>query len=283
MGVLRRIEHLEDWEKRLKSLHRPYKKILYGSSTALVYGNNKIQFVGKLGDERLEGFHIIGNFKKHLIKEIDNLTYNMKLKDTDLFYSWYHHENIIKNLESEIGIMDINSCYYDTANLLGYVTPKQYESAYKKPKEYKKARNIAIGCLSMNKTVFEVDENGEIKIADPILADERMKAIRRTIIDFVGQFTLAVYNQFPEDVFMMVTDCFYYNRRIEKDLREFITSHGYTVKNVIGDFFELKEKNTGIEAYIYDYKDCRIKPYKMSKGQEVNVYLKKAQKLNSHG
>jgi hypothetical protein len=273
--VILRIDHLKSWEDRMQRLRTPYKKILYGASTEIIYGDKKMHFVGNIGDERFEGFHIVGIFKKELIKNIDTLEYNKKINDRSLFYIWHHKENILRHMNSQIGIMDINSCYFDTANILGYVSKNLYKNAYKKVSEYKTARNIAIGSLATNKTVFEIDENGKSKLCSPILADERYKAIRRTIIYHVGKFSLEVLAQFPNDIFMFQTDCFYYNKKIEKDLKEFVNSHGYNVKTTIGDLLSFSETNTSVIISIYDYKDCKYKDYKMSKANEVNNYLNK--------
>jgi hypothetical protein len=273
--MFHRQEALPNWEARLKRLRTPYKKISYGSTIVLDYYDRKNYFVGNIGDKNLAGMHIIPLLKNHLLKNIDNLTYNTRLRDSDLFYTWWHKENAERLIKKEIGMMDINNCYWETAKILGYLDDNLYKIGYRKVKEYKKARNISIGALNTAKMVFEYNEEGILIKKYPVPADERLKAIRRTIINFVGQFSLAAMRQFPNDIFMYKTDCFYYNKNIEKQLHEFITDHGHTSKKWIGDLIKVntREESAGGELLIYDYKDIKFKTYSMSGSNEVNEYL----------
>ncbi len=272
-----RHELLKTWEHRVKTLKIPYRKVMYGNSTVLEYADKKIYFVGNVGDEKFEGIHLISLFRRHLLKNIDTLVYDTKLKDSDLVYTWWSKDQIKRFEKKSVGIMDINSCYFETAKMMGYVDERLYKSAYKKINEYKLARNIAIGALNKRKIIKLYNKEGKLINSYPELPDERLKAIRRSIVNYVGQFSLAVFREFPSDIFMYQTDCFYFDNAIKNKLRDFVCDHGYTVKSWVGDMFQLHFDDVlnKIVVNMYDFKVHGLKVYKMGSRGEVNRWIKK--------
>lgn len=263
---------VKKYEERIINLGIPYTKTIYGATSILSYDDKNMYFIGSVGQEKLEGIHIIGNAKNYIIKNVDSFSMDKKIKDKDLIYTWWDREQCKNLINSEIGMMDIDRCYWSTAKILGYLDEKTYQSGMLKH-EYKKACNIVIGSLAMPKYVMKYDGKGELISSKFVEADERTKCARRNVINYVGQLSLAAYQEFEGSIFMFQTDCFYYDKKIESQLKSYIEKNGYSVKinaATVSDFIDNKVSSI-LELSIEG--EDEPKKYNLSEGRQIKYYL----------
>lgn len=155
------------------------------------------------------------------------IDFNMFLVDNNITY--FVSKDNFKKFENEvINSFDINHCYWRTAYLAGYIKEKTYLKGISN-NEYKEALHIILGSLARTQYISEYEYDREIKRYSEY-ANINYAAFWHKIKELVYKLFIEFKTNFPNDLLMFKTDCFYFNPEITTKVIEFLTKKGYTSK-----------------------------------------------------
>lgn len=224
MGSSRKFEKDIEWDKK----HIPEFSVTYFGSAATIeiYGYKFIYFGDGTRESYLPGIFLGRNLHKDLEKYIlkHGLPENYS---KDIVVKAASPKNLKRFEEEVLCAYDISHCYWRTAYLMKFITEKTYLKGLEKP-EYKDALHVIIGALGRH-VITEYYKDG-MKISVPDFKNYIYQPFFYLIKDYVFKLFVAVKKEFPEDLCMWKTDCFYFNPAKTNEIVFFIESFGYTLK-----------------------------------------------------
>ena len=143
-------------------------------------------------------------------------------------------DNIQANLGSRVTAIDINSCHWSTAHLLGFMTDKTFARGLASGK--KKGLLVSIGSLNKKEQV-DVYRDGEL--VESYYDEEkhaRYSPFYWAVISRVRDVMMRLYEEFRDDFYMWLTDCAFVNPKRRDDVREFLAKEGFKTKHYDIDF-----------------------------------------------
>lgn len=154
----------------------------------------------------------------------------------------YSNRNITRNFKNLCVAVDITACYWQSAFNLGVIDEKTYKLGMSKDREYKIARNVAIG--SIGAMIFHQKyENGKLVFSE--ITRRPGACARLDIIDHVWQVALRISEKLGKDFLMYLTDCFYVPATRIDDLCKYIEDEGYKWKLHQVGFEKIERMSTG--------------------------------------
>lgn len=156
----------------------------------------------------------------------------------------FNPKNIKYALYKKNYSLDINSCYWNTANNKGIISEKLYKYGYTKNKEWKDARNISIGALG---TAVRVEKyrNGKLVERTPF-TPRPTNVCRLDIIDHVWNVCINdIRNQLGKNFLMFLTDCFFVNASVVDKVADLLELNGYQTKRAEVIFTGVKSMGAG--------------------------------------
>lgn len=203
------------------------KKI--GSTTRVIFKNGyERTFTESWGF--LSGAHLSGMLMKDVRERLDKGIYVPKEQNVerDCYNTLlYDPMNIFKNRNKEVWGIDINSCYWRTAYLIGAMSDGVYEQGNKRGTEWKISRNAAIGSLGAGVTE-SIYEKG--KVVSTIRYKRDLNTVRSDIIDHVWDISYRICSLVRDGFCMFLTDCFYVTPDKVEELDGLIRGYGYQTK-----------------------------------------------------
>jgi hypothetical protein len=164
----------------------------------------------------------------------------MRFRNNTIMYS---SERIRENLFKPCVSVDIIGCYWQTAFNLGVIDEKTYLIGISKDREYKDARNIAIGSIGSLLT-------HEKYVKGKLISTEKSRKFGATsrldVIDHVWAMANWIAQKLGPDFLMFLTDCFFVPEHRLKDLCNYIEEEGYKWKVEKCQFGEIRKMHTGI-------------------------------------
>jgi hypothetical protein len=164
----------------------------------------------------------------------------MRFRNNTIMYS---SQRIKENLFKPCVSVDITGCYWQTAYNLGVIDEKTYLLGISKDREYKDARNIAIGSIGAMIT-REKYVNG--KLVSTEKSRKFGATARLDIIDHVWAMANWISGKLGPDFLMFLTDCFFVPEHRTKDICSYIEQEGYKWKIERCQFGEVIPMHTGI-------------------------------------
>lgn len=157
----------------------------------------------------------------------------------------YSNTNIKKNFKNLCVAVDITACYWQTAFNLGVIDEKTYILGMSKDREYKTARNVAIG--SIGAMIFHQKyEKGKLVFSE--IKRRPGACARLDIIDHVWEVSQRIAAKLGKDFLMYLTDCFYVPATRTDDLCKYIEEEGYKWKLHQVGFEKIERMSTGIDV-----------------------------------
>lgn len=172
-----------------------------------------------------------------------------------------------------ISSIDINSCYWNTARNLGYISEKLYWRGINGCK--KKGLLVAIGCLNRLPQIDYYKDGKRVKTEYDYATNDKYAPFYWNIIYHTYELMMKSYELFGDKFYMWLTDCVFVDTECLVQAENFFKEAGYNTKNNTINF----DRYEGRRLIWYDYKAGREKGIYASKRDiKVNHELYKISK-----
>jgi hypothetical protein len=172
-----------------------------------------------------------------------------------------------------ISSIDINSCYWNTARMLGYISEKLYQRGMNGCK--KKGLLVAIGCLNKLPQIDYYKDGQHIKTDYDYETNEKYAPFYWNIIYHTYELMMRSYELFGDKFYMWLTDCVFVDTECLTEAEKFFEEAGYKTKTNTIDF----QRYEGRRLIWYDFKAGREKGiYSSSRDIKTNYELYKISK-----
>lgn len=251
-----------------KEKERNFKVISSGLSRCVIFESGiKFNFFPNDKGSRIEGAYFVNMVRSRIDKYIEkngllpicNDAIQVQLFNTDAI--------ALRGL-NPISCLDLNSCYWRTANLLGYIDDELYEKGVKSG--FKKGLLISIGSLNKLKHI-EVYKDGKLNGKPTIDEEYRNKysPFYWNIISKVRDLMMRVYEELGEDFYMWLTDCAFVHPDKTKAVEKIFKEEGYPYKIYKAEFTYFD----GLQVNWYDFKSKNPKGMPISNRHIENDYM----------
>ena len=238
----RNVGNLMAFQNQMKTLQEgeyDYHVEYSGNKRRIIYLDGNLQprsistYFGKSAEERFQGAHIVKEVKRELLQRIDAGEKPPKFIPRTNVVSFNKPQIIdtIDNLDGKCIAMDINSCYWVTANLLGIVSDRLFEKYMENPKKWKKGLVSSIGALNKKTATCEFKE-GKIQTHYMGIEFGQLRPYYWAVINRVHDVMNAVIAECGDDYLMWLTDCVYVKAKSEDTARQVMGSYGYDVSKM---------------------------------------------------
>ena len=245
-----------------------FKVISSGLSKTLIFDTGiKYNYFSNDKGSRVEGAYFVNMVRSSIDKYIDKNGLQ-ELSEQNPNVQTFNLDGIALAGDNEITCLDLNSCYWRSAFLLGYIDEVLYEKGVKSG--FKKGLLISIGSLNKLKHI-EKYENG-VKVGKSTIDEvyrERYAPFYWNIISKVRDLMMQVYDVLGDEFYMWLTDCAFINPDCYDKVKEVFDSNGYPFKEYKARF----TKFDGITVYWDDYKAEQNKQMPISNREIQNDYL----------
>ena len=220
-----------------------YKKKTY-------YGNNKT--------EHLPGVFMCNVVKKDIDAYIKNGSPIPTYKDKPslLLYNFKEIENLCDGDKTELSYaIDINSCYFQTAYNLGFITKKTFDRGWKDRDIYKYGILASIGTLNKKEVIEEYVEG---KLVSRKYEEEnynKYSPFYWAVINEVYKTMNQIAELLGDDFYMWLTDCAVFKKGREKEVEDFLDKNNYSYKNFRIEYEKIDKR----KIYWYDYSKAKSK------------------------
>lgn len=251
------LERYNEYVHDSKTNGESFTTISVGLSRKIKYKNGQqFKFFGSKNNKQfVEGAFLTPMVVREIDKYIEENGIPDKLDRVDV--QQFNFDKIIDEVRSTrkkpiVGI-DINSCYWRTAYLLGYISEELYERGLTTAK--KKGLLVAIGCLNKLPIYKEYKDGECISRWQDYEYHSKYSPFYWQIINHTHELMLECYHLMREHFYMFLTDCVFVDVRAMNVAKKFFTDRGYDVKHHIIDF----QKYDGKRLIWWDNKDQRMK------------------------
>jgi hypothetical protein len=235
-----------------------------GNITKIIFDDGKEK---KYGSLKLKPGMFISKITNRIVKQrLESGLYVPKNTNPDRYNSntiMYNSEGIRSNLYKPCVSVDIIGCYWQTAFNLGVIDQITYNKGIEKDREYKDARNIAIGSLGAL-IMHERYENG--KLISHELSRKFGACARLDIVDHVWDMAQRIAKTLGPDFLMFLTDCFFVPVNREKDVAAYLNAEGYRSKAERCEFGSIERMSSGINRHNEEYFTEKVIWYAADKG-----------------
>ena len=249
-----RYKHLEYSKSEINHIRK--KLVASGIEFKITYigQTTTFEFMGSKTKQRFGGFknvqgmHIPKIVMKNVFDRLDKGLYVPKNKDPERFSVntiMYNPINISNNLMQYCVAIDINSCYFNTAFKLGIIDEHTYKAGFKKDREYKFGRNVAIGSIGAD-VIYEHFKDG--KKIDAGAKKREGACSRLDVIDHVFEIATDLAMELKEDFLMMRTDCFFVPKHRLKFVQDKLKKFGYNTKYEEVMFGKIQRMSEGMKT-----------------------------------
>jgi len=216
-----------------------------GNIIKVQFADGKIKRYGSF--KRKEGMFLAKLTNKVVKERIESGAYKPRNTDPMRFRNntiMYSSQRIRENLFKPCVSVDITGCYWRTSYNLGLIDEKTYLVGISKDREFKDARNIAIGSIGALIT-HERYVNGKL------VSSEKTRKFGATarldVIDEVWAKANWIARKLGPDFLMFLTDCFFIPEHRLDELCSLIEAEGYEWKSERCQFGEINKMHTGID------------------------------------
>jgi hypothetical protein len=178
----------------------------------------------------------------------------------------YSNSNIRRNFKNLCVAVDITACYWQSAFNLGVIDEKTYKLGMSKDREYKMARNVAIG--SIGAMIFHQKyEKG--KLVSSEITRRPGACARLDVIDHVWSVSQRIAGKLGKNFLMYLTDCFYVPAIKADDVCKYIEDEGYQWKLHQVGFEKIIRMSTGTDRNNNELYTEKVVWYDFEKGKHT--------------
>ena len=225
-----------------------------GRSFDLYYGTSVTKIVTEDGVSHKsgsfppkEGMFIVKITNEVVKKRLDAGLYLPKNTDPSRMTSrtiMYNSDNIKRNAGLPCVSVDITACYLSTSFNLGIIDEKTYKMGMAKDREFKNARNVAIGSIGAL-ILHEKYVEGKL-----VLSEKTRKfgaTSRLDVIDTVWAMSQRIATKLGKDFLLFLTDCFFVPANRAEDICKYIEEEGYKWKMENCEFGGVERMHTSFD------------------------------------
>lgn len=190
-------------------------------------------FFGKRAEDRFEGAHIVKEVKKEILEKIASGAKPPKFFPNRKVVV-FNKSAIIDTIHQNDGkcvAMDINSCYWNTAHHLGFISDRLYNKYISDSKKWKKGMVASIGALNKKTATVEFRE-GKIETHYMNIEYGKLRPYYWAVINRVNDVMNDVIKACGDDFLMWLTDCVYVNENSADKARLAIGTYGYDLSEM---------------------------------------------------
>ena len=237
-----------------------------GLSRKIITPTKTLRFFGKDKSSFIKGSWNTNRVRKCIDRYIDK--YGVPKKYDKPHIQVFNNESIQKVLNTPIGCIDVNACYWTTAMLLGYIDEQTYRIGISEGN--KMGLLVSIGFLNKKPLIVEYEGGKETSSYLKESIYQKYSPFYWKIIGHTRDLYCALYDAIGDDMYMWVTDCVFFKLEHKPLVEQILTEWGYKHKFYTSDF-------TYCDDYMvkwFDTKDGVIKKmscYGRSLKDEVNV------------
>jgi hypothetical protein len=244
------------------------KKILYKNDDDTI--RSKEVFFGYKGNNNLKGAYMVNLVKKEIdeyIQEGYPIPEN-KINPTLVLYNL----SMIKKLTEEdpkrdVCCIDINSCYFQTAYNLGYITQETFKKGWESRKVNKIGFLASIGSLNKKNLISEYKNGNLVNQYYDMETYNKYSPFYWAIINEVFRLMSDIAVNLKDDFFMWLTDCAYINKDRKEEVERYLEANNYEHKNFVAEFVKFDgrkvywyDHSKGVEKHIHIHKRCGFDP-----------------------
>lgn len=246
------------------------RKIVHSDSSGEVL--KKTTFYGYGDADNLRGVHIVRMVKK----DIDNYIEEgypipeTKFKPNLTLYNLNRIKQLSEAKDSEkemVYCIDINSCYFQTAYNLGFITKELYEKAWKDRKINKIGLLASIGSLNKKNVIYDYENGVLVNKSYDLETYNRYSPFYWAIIKEVYSLMLDISHNLKDDFYMWLTDCAYIKMSRAEEVKEYLKMNGYDYKHFFVEFNGIDNQTIrwydygkGTQKYIHYHKRLGFDP-----------------------
>lgn len=253
----------------------PFEIVKVGSSYSL---SSKL-YNQKTSFKRMDSadMNFIGKVKRYIIdNDIPYLVLDDVNSHTEIDYIQVNYEHYGLNRVEDLVCIDINSAYWQTALLLGFIDQKLYDEGMRKGKI---TRLASLGSLAKTREIWSFDgKNFKVK--------EKIRSIKTESVWFaickhIGDLMNDVAKQLGSEFFFYWVDGIYIKNTEEniKFVNDFFESKGYKSKQDFVDYIEYSETNFKVK--MRGNKPIKTFSYSMTKSKKNNNTMKSLKNLKN--
>lgn len=246
-----------------------------GQSKKILFQNNgetykKKSYYGNKNEEHLEGVFMCNMVKKDINREIKDESQPPPPveKPSLLLYNFKEIEKICNSEKSELSYaIDINSCYFQTAYNLGFISQKTFNRGWKDRARYKYGILAAIGTLNKREVIEEYVDGELISREYETENYNKYSPFYWAIINEVNRVMMEVSFALGDDFYMWLTDCAVFKRGREEDVERILKANNYSFKSFRIEYEKIDKRKIfwydygkGKTKYVNYHKRCGFEP-----------------------
>jgi hypothetical protein len=250
---------IDDFKSFLSKSHKSnetFKVVSNGLSRVVHFQNGtKFRYFGTHNTKFVDGVYLTNLVKREIDAYIEEHGIPETKPKVDVQRFNVSKINSILSQTRKVALfgVDINSCYWRTANLLGYISDDLYERGLKTKK--KKGLLVAIGCLNKLPIIKTYQKGVCVQSDKDYEYNARYSPFYWNIIYHTYELMMEAYAEFGDDFVMYLTDCLFVQTSKMKVAKEFFMKRGYMVKTHLIDLVSYD----GRELKWFDSKDKKVK------------------------
>ena len=240
------IKHLPGTIKFLKDQKASFVTRESGSSCKIEYTDS--EYGAKFSGGSLCGAHLI-NMVKHDIDQYLKKKTAPKVPFKVYGVVKFNPDLIENNIGFPMTAIDCDHFYWKIAFIKGFISENTYKNGISKSK-YKEGRLAALGCLNKMEYI-KTYVSGELvgKGEFDMNKFHRYSPFWESIILEAWKLMEDVFETFPNNTCMWLTDCAYINVDAEKKIRKHINEKGYTTKSFPIVFENIDQANKAVRWF----------------------------------
>lgn len=257
------LEKSQELIRKMRENKCSFTVVSGGQSKKILFQNKgetykKKTYYGNAKSEHLPGVFMCSIVKKDIDSYIKNGNPIPQFKDKPslLLYNFKEIEKICEADKTHLSYaIDINSCYFQTAYNLGFISKKTFDRGWKDRDIYKYGILASIGTLN-KKEVIEKYVDGELVSTDYEEENyNKYSPFYWAIINEVNKIMNQIAELLGDDFYMWLTDCAVFKRGREKDVESFLDENNYSYKNFRIEYEKIDKR----KIYWYDYSKAKSK------------------------
>lgn len=233
MAIGHSYRHFGSWIETARKNDKTFITREVGQSASIIFESGTKQRFAEAGMGK-NGAHICRMLYSHIEKRLRDGEYFPKNTNNDrdcvktIMVDFKNIEKCINN-KIECRAIDISACYWNTAHIIKAMDDKMYNYGMSKGKEWKEARNVAIG--SIGACIYENRyKNGKLLTPGGIHYRRPLNIVRLDVIDHVWEVANQIANQVKDGFCMYLTDCFFVMENYADEIARLLEKEGYQSK-----------------------------------------------------
>jgi hypothetical protein len=244
------------------------KKILFKNGGSSV--QRKEVYFGYKGNNNLKGAHLVNIVKKDIDEYIQEgyPIPEVTMKPTLILYNLNMINQLCEeNPKSDVCAIDLNSCYFQTAYNLGFITEETYNKAWNSRKVNKIGMLASIGCLNKKNLITEYIDGEMVSQSFDEDTYNKYSPFYWAIINEVYRIMVEVAVHLKDDFYMWLTDCAFIKKERKEDVERFFEANNYQHKNFLVEFRKFDgnkihwfDYSKNVDKYVHIHKRCGFDP-----------------------